>query len=77
MHTITLSKTEQALVQAVVSWADEQHQVVNNLAIEKLSSIIEEKGLSGKTCSFHKQEDSSWVINLSQEADDASEEGKL
>jgi hypothetical protein len=77
MQTITLSKTEQALVQAVVSWADEQRQVVNNLAIEKLSSIIEEKDLSGKTCSFDKQEDGSWVITLSQEVDDAAEEGKL
>lgn len=77
MQIITLSKTEQALVQAVVTWADEQRQVVNNLAVEKLSSIIEEKNLAGKTCSFDKQEDGSWVITLSQESDNAAEEGKL
>lgn len=77
MQTIILSKTEQALVQAVVTWADEQRQVVNNLAVEKLSSIIEEKNLAGKACSFDKQEDGSWVITLSQEPEDAVEEGKL
>jgi hypothetical protein len=77
MQTITLSKTEQALVQTVVTWADEQRQAVNNVAVEKLSPIIEEKGLAGKACSFDKQEDGSWIITLQQEVEGATEEGKL
>ncbi len=77
MQIITLSKTEQTLVQTIVSWADEQRQAVNNVAVEKLSSILEEKNLVGKACSFDKQEDGSWVITLTEEPSNAAEEGKL
>lgn len=75
MQTISLTKTEQALITAVIQWADEQKQIINNLCVEKLSSILEDHELVGKPCSFDKQEDGSWVIQVPEETTDATQEG--
>lgn len=72
MQTISLSKTEQVLISTIADWVEEQKQLATRTGIEKLSPILEQYELLGKPCSFVKQEDGSWVIQIPEEIVDAT-----
>lgn len=74
MQTISLSKTEQTLVSVISAWVDEQQQILTRIANERLASILEDHELLGKKCNFARQEDGSWILQVSEETD-ATQEG--
>jgi hypothetical protein len=66
MQTITLSKSQQALVSLVVAWVEEQQIILNRAANERLSPILEELDVLKKQCKFQRTEDG-WVLEVQEE----------